>query len=265
MIFSEDVIAELNQSSRDVSHSVRQFLLQYPCLQLRSARATEFLNQGFLRRFMTLGRCIENIYRLLPPELEEVPSKETRKDAEISIQAFVFNAFGALDNLAWIWVEEANVRRPNGGELSRGQVGLSNRCRIVRASLSDATQRRLVEFDEWFDNLEEFRHSLAHRIPLYIPPFSVAQADEEQHRDYERRMHTALIAENFEENERLRELQAALERFHPLMTHSIGENAPTVVFHAQIIADFNTIQELRDLIFAEIEALHNRQAAQPDV
>lgn len=31
-------------------------------------------------------------------------------------------------------------------------------------------QAYLAEHDAWFEYLEDYRHALAHRIPLYIPP-----------------------------------------------------------------------------------------------
>jgi hypothetical protein len=47
---------------------------------------------------------------LLAPDLEAIPEKTTVMDATASIQTFVMNAFGCLENLAWIWVLEKNVR-----------------------------------------------------------------------------------------------------------------------------------------------------------
>jgi hypothetical protein len=264
MPFTANQINELHQSARGISRAVREILLAYPRLPLRSERAIEFMNHGFLRRFMTLDRCVQNIFRLLPPELEAVPDSETRKDAEISIQAFVFNAFGALDNLAWIWVEEAGIRKPNGNALSKHQIGLHNRCDVVRASLSDAARASLEGFDAWFENLEDFRHSLAHRIPLYIPPFGISEDDEPQYTEFERLKNAALAEMNPDEYVRLDALQAQLSKFQPIMTHSLGENASKIVFHAQIIADFNTVEAIRAVMFSEIEAYHNRVPAEPN-
>jgi hypothetical protein len=41
---------------------------------------------------------------LLPPAQEKIPERDVVVDAAIAIQAFTMNAFGCLDNIAWILV-----------------------------------------------------------------------------------------------------------------------------------------------------------------
>ena len=65
-----------------------------------------------------------NVFTLLPPEWVDIPSSEERHDAEIHVQAFLFNTFAAIYNLAWIWVSEKNIRKPDGSELAHRHVGL---------------------------------------------------------------------------------------------------------------------------------------------
>ena len=45
-------------------------------------------------------------------------------DAATAIQAFTMNAFGCLDNIAWIWVYEKDIKSGDGTELQRKNVGL---------------------------------------------------------------------------------------------------------------------------------------------
>jgi len=51
---------------------------------------------------------------------------------------------------------------------------------------------------------------------------------------------------------RLKEKKKLITRFVPLYTHSFDENAPFVVFHAQLIADFNTVDELGHRMLEEL-------------
>src|SRR5712671_1522714 len=88
----------------------------------------------------------------------------------ICIQAFTFNAFACLDNLAWIWVCEKKLTTEQGDPIPAGKVGLGKKCKLVRRSLPADIRKYLKSLDAWFDHLENFRHALAHRIPLYIPP-----------------------------------------------------------------------------------------------
>ena len=53
-----------------------------------------------------MHHCIERVFEILPPEQDERPSDRILFGATVFIQSFVMNIFGALDNLAWIWVSE---------------------------------------------------------------------------------------------------------------------------------------------------------------
>jgi hypothetical protein len=57
-----------------------------------------------LRRFNTMHHCIERVFEILPPEQDKRPADAVLLDTAVYIQSFIMNVFGALDNLAWIWV-----------------------------------------------------------------------------------------------------------------------------------------------------------------
>jgi len=209
-----------------------------------SAAAKEYAHHGVARRVYTLARCIAQIYRHLPPELEEAPDRDIRTDITIFLQAFVFNAFGVLDNLAFVWVNEKNIMGRNGRPLPNGRIGLSADKDQVRQSFSAAMQTYLQQRDPWFNYLEGFRHSLGHRIPLYIPPHTVDPADVPRYQALEADMHEALRNSDVRTYERLKAEQAALTRFRPWMKHSLTDPTPPVLFHSQVLADFATIEEI---------------------
>ena len=48
-------------------------------------------------------------------------------DAAIAIQAFTMNAFGCLDNIAWILVYEKDIKNSDGTELNPKDVGASEK------------------------------------------------------------------------------------------------------------------------------------------
>jgi hypothetical protein len=80
----------------------------------------------------------------------------------MAIQAFVMNCFGCLDNLAWIWVLEKDVKGKGGRELQPTDVGLGKK--YVLNSFSRQFRDYLDRRRDWFANLIGFRDSLAHRI-----------------------------------------------------------------------------------------------------
>jgi hypothetical protein len=73
------------------------------------------------------------------------------------------------------------------------------------------------------------------------------------YRDLENRKTDALARGRPEDYDRLSAEQDALGVFRPIMTHSFEERARHVVFHAQLLADFNTIEELGWKMLEELD------------
>jgi hypothetical protein len=102
-------------------------------------------------------------------------------DATIALQAFVLNIVGCIDNLAWVWVCEKPVSAKNGADLEPRAVGLWKKHTQVRDSLSSGFREFLETREPWFEHTRGFRDSLAHRIPLYIPPYGVRHSRLDEH------------------------------------------------------------------------------------
>lgn len=253
MFFSDEQIQQLwdGYQAAHINHQqlLRDFVLVQP---FRTEKANEFINHGFSRRAFTLVRCIDNIYENCPPNQRDLLPSDKRKDIEINLQAFLFNVFGCLDNLAWTWVAERAVNRQDGSALPNSHVGLRPTNSTVRDSLPENIQQRLFEMNDWFKYLEDFRHALAHRIPLYIPPYGVVEGQAELHRRLEIDRENALREERQNDYEEIERQLAELRFFYPVFTHSFSERALRVVFHSQIIADFNTVHEIANLILNEL-------------
>jgi hypothetical protein len=207
-------------------------------------RAKEFAEHGVSRRLMTMTHCIEKVFNALPPEREGLPSKDELSEAVVNIQAFIFNTFASLDNLAWIWVCEKKLTTDRGEPVAPAYVGLGKKCRIVRRSLPPDLRAYLKSLNPWFDHLESFRHALAHRIPLYIPPCVITEADLPAYRQLERQKERARRRGNHNRYDQLDAAQKALTKFQPEMLHSAADNSKRIVFHPQLLSDFKTVCEL---------------------
>lgn len=215
------------------------------------AVAREMMQHGFSRRVADLKHGLERVFEILPPEAKEA-ARGDLQDATAFLQSFVINTFGAIDNLAWVWaLEFCSVNR---GKLpDRGRIGLRPVNTTVRGSLSNATQNYLKGTDDWFGYLEEYRHALAHRIPLYIPPKTFNDADSAEFK----RLEDDMLAVGWSW-ERWHEVQAAqgkLGVFHPVMMHSYGEGARPVWFHGQMICDFATVIEIAEHVVRDLQGL----------
>jgi hypothetical protein len=221
MYYSEQSLAELQRGFDDIPSKYTALLFAFNDRSYTAARAREFAMHGFIRRLATLRRCIGLVFTLLPPASSDIPSETATEEATIAVQAFLFNVYGCMDNLAWTWVEERGLRTTNGKPLSRAQVGLKPKCELVWQSFTAAFRAYLESMGDWFAHLEEYRHALAHRVPLYIPPFAVSPADQSAYQALEEQIHTAVF--NRSGSNAIRELkkhQKALTFFaHGWFTH----------------------------------------------
>jgi len=216
------------------------------------ASAREMMEHGVSRRIATLKHCLERTFETLPPEAGQ-PSRGELLDATAFLQTFFINAFGATDNLAWVWVKETGVTDRRGRPLARSEVGLTPRHVALRESLSETTRAYLAAADEWFGYLQDYRHALAHRIPLYIPPTMVTPEEVEEFKRFESEM----MAEGFDPErwQRVLAAQGALGRFEPVMMHSYGEGAQPMWFHGQMICDFATVIEIAEHVLGDLQAI----------
>jgi hypothetical protein len=244
--FTAEALEQMDREYSQVRVRYEDLLRRYLSHEYKSDLALANASQGFLRRASSLARAIELVFKALPPgrDIEDIPEREEVVDATIAIQSSVFNTFGCLDNLAWIWVYE------KGMKIQPTDVGLWRKH--VRSSFSVEFRAYLEGHRNWFDAMKELRDSLAHRIPLYIPPYTVIQSHADEHNRLERAANEALRRLDLDEHDRLESEQKKLGRFRPLIGHSLdGSNA--VVFHPQLLANFNTVYELGQKMLEELD------------
>ena len=80
-----------------------------------------------------MTRCIEKVFEVLAPDCQDMPDSDVIHDVTVHLQAFVFNTYGCLDNLAYIWVLEKNVKEENDRPIRREWVGLGSKNKAVPA------------------------------------------------------------------------------------------------------------------------------------
>src|SRR5712691_6588941 len=164
--YTAEQLAQLQEGYYSVNPAYERLLGEYLSLALANEAAYEFVRHGFVRRLGTLKRCIENVYSVYLPERCDKPARNECLDLAINLQSFIFNVFGCIDNLAWVWVKEKDILDKRGRPLRSQRVGLRSGCVVVHETLSPELQKYLVSREQWFEYLEDYRHALAHRIPL---------------------------------------------------------------------------------------------------
>lgn len=253
MFFSAEQIRGLVTGLAEVKPKLATLQERIVIRPFRAALAREHADHGLARRLGVMARCIERTFELLPPDLDEIPDTERTLDAAINIQAFVMSSFGCCENIAWIWVSERDVRLPTGAPLLPKQIGLGPGYPKVRDALTPRFRDYLDQRAGWFNQLKDYRDALAHRIPLYIPPYMVDPRDADHFDALGCEAVEALRAHDFDGYERLTDEKMGLARFRPVMAHSLTAQANVVIFHYQLLSDFGTIGEMAGVLLDELD------------
>ena len=257
--YGPDAIDQVNYKLAEIESKHDRILLTFSQLRLKSEEAREFSQHGFMRRLGTLRRAIRNVFNLIPLDQVQVPDRPTLQDAQINIQAFFANVYGSIDNLAWIWIHERGV------VVRRNRVGLRSHNIEVRSTFSVDFQAYLKSLDDWIEYIIEYRDALAHRIPVYIPPGGVPEANIPACNDLGRQMTEALyVREDGFLYERLAAKQEKLLVWQPLISHSVKETTNPYRFHIQMLADFITVEEIAYKVLEELMALRRCPTSDED-
>jgi len=251
MSFSLEQIAELEAGREEINvkfQQVRQRLILTP---FSTALAREHTDHGLARRLGILAHCINRVSELLPPAQIDIPDSQQIADATVYIQAFVLNTFGCCENLAWMWVSERGVMNSNGQPLPEKRIGLGPGYRQLRASFPLGFRTYLETFDGWFAHLKDFRDALAHRIPLYIPPYCIDTERGAEFQTLEAQASAALMQGDLDAYQRICAERDSLRHFKPIMVHSLADPRP-VIFHYQLQADFNTIVDITEHLLTDL-------------
>ncbi len=257
MLYSPESMAEMQERSSYWRRRGAELGEKFLFRTYRDSRSSVLASQGLGRRLDTLVRCVESVFRIIPPDASE-PTRDDMHDAEIYLQAFLINLYGAQDNLARIWVWESGLKKPNGGELPSSFMGLDPGKEMIRNSLSATANAALSKLDGWFGYVENYRHALAHRIPLYIPPRQLQPDEFIQYQVLDSMAQTASANHDYDGWTYLTGEKNNLGTFEPLMVHSYGDiddGGPPVKFHAQVLIDLATIVEIGEVIFDELAQL----------
>lgn len=215
-------------------------------------RASEFARTGFGRRLGYLEHAMKRMHTVYPPNCHD-PSRDQVRDAELILQAFVMNVFGAIDNLGWVWALERRVTGAKGQPLFPAEICfVGPRSGRLLGSLTPPVIAVLEDAAEWFVQLGAYRHGVAHQVPIYIPRLystDDARADEE----LGRAINQAISARDIQTMLPLMSKRHALGSYGAYMALN-GEKRP-MLLHPQMICDLATVVLLGETIMAELAAM----------
>lgn len=216
----------------------------------RSARARRFLLNGVARRIRMLRHCLTRVFEKFPPDRRTKVEQEDLWDVTVCLQAFVMHVAGILDNWAWALVEEQGV----GTAIRREAIGLfkpTTQRHLARPVVEYLNSQPILRWNA--DYQKNYRDALAHRIPLYIPPFELTDVEAQRHQEIDAEIGRRVRAHEFDNLEALYSEQDALGRPSFRFVHSFGEHDsdPPMLLHPQMLADAATIADICELLVRE--------------
>lgn len=207
---------------------------------LKTDKAKEYLTHGVMRRMGIMMRSIENVFTIFPIERIKLLSMDELRDVDINLHAFCINIFGFLDNLAWVLIHE---KQP-AAKIDKTTVGLYKKK--TQEYLTEEFRRYLnsERTKKWHaEYLKNYRDALSHRIPLYVPPKTLTPEQASQVEQIGNKIADCYKSCDLDMIEKLRKEQDSIGDVCFLVSHAFSESK-SIVLHAQLIADFNTIEEI---------------------
>ena len=164
---------------------------------------------------------------------------------EVSTQAIIVHTFGCLDDLAWIYKEENKI------QINKLQVSLFHKK--LQKYIDNEHFVKFLQNEKiknWYENTcKANRDAIAHRIPVYIPPAQILPENQNRYDEIEKMLETE---QEIEKREELHNEQDSLSMICPIYRHSIGENAPMLYLHQQLVDDARTVIDIADLFFKSL-------------
>lgn len=254
---NELLYADYNRLRREIERLLLQLASQNRDFEDNTVRDHFFYGAG--RRLRGLRKATENIYNLFPLETTQPLSEDVLMDVQINLHAFVINLYGIFENWAIAFTARHGLEQVVTNPMHRSFFR-----RELRSHLPDTLHSYVTSeaFTTWRDKyLKNYRHSLAHRIPLYIPPAWFTEEEGVRYNELEEEKFELLLGwDGSSEVDNVLERVKAIEgqqenigRPCPTFTHSFIENdeVEQVYLHPQLLSDLGVVVEFGQLYLQE--------------
>ena len=257
MSYSAELASKLDTDFLEVRAELDASLLAFvraghsaPNQQVR-----EYLLQGVGRRLGVLRECIAAVFERFEPARNAPLSQVELYEVQINLHAFVINLAGLFDNLAWAFVLRHSLLETVGGRKRVGMFHPSTQKVLPAVLRTYVTSSTMVAWHGEY--LTAYRDSLAHRIPLYIPPATFTEQDQERYVELDKQERACILAREWEQLEQVRSDKQRLGKACPMFVILIGddsESKPNYI-HPQMLCDAKTVLEFCPLFLEHWHAV----------
>lgn len=137
------------------------------------------LMEGLGRRLDMLKHCLF-VYKRLPASGGRSLPDHAIIELNSTINSTYLNFTGALDNAAWAMAYELGLKHPLSENDPKHRKFITLFGDIFLGSVGEQEPNialELEQFKKWGKELKQYRDPAAHRIPMYVPPGAILQAD----------------------------------------------------------------------------------------
>lgn len=257
MPFSPEKVIELTEAFDERTDKLRRIkgacVMEYRVTDGDKVR--EYLHHGVSRRFGILWYAITNVFQDFPVATTEKLDRDALMRVQINLQAFFINAIGVFDNFAWCYIYLHKLEGRIGGPQNVDMFKSKMQALLPPALKSYLTSAQTKNWYE--DYFKAYRDALAHRIPLYIPPYTYTPDEKDRAEELQTRRNKAIEDHDFALVDALGIEREGLGSPSFFFAQSFTEKPP-LILHPQMLVDAETVVEFGNL-FLE----HWREGPQP--
>jgi hypothetical protein len=199
---------------QELSHFTEKVLLT--AAKLTNGKAQQYLRYGVGRRTQMILVAYCGIFDTIAPDRKEPLPLNEMAAVSRDLNIIYINIRGALDNYAWCICHEREMSKTF--KWVETQVGLFYRLFRNDAHLANL-KSVLEEHSDWNDDLKSRRDPSAHRMPLYVPPAILNEAEAARHEAIWKERQEAIQKGEYERDTELANEQHRLGTFRPQFLH----------------------------------------------
>lgn len=251
MAFDAQQMEELKYARQDVCERLEK--LKRLCVvngrDQPNLRVREYLLQGAGRRAGVLKRTLENIFQVLPPDIDRIADPNAIADAQINLHSFLLNLYGIFDNWAWAYLFKHNLLSQFK---ARTEIGMFKPQVLARLPNELKDYLSSESMTTWYnDYLKQYRDALAHRIPVYIPPSVFSEEESTRYVKLEEEKLEALRSQQWLRIDEIYREQDSLGGPCLVFLHSLSseEKSAPIQIHPQLVADARAVADFGEIFF----------------
>ena len=225
---------------------------------IKSERALCYFVYGLSRRLQMIIENVRFFQETIQQNRKEPLSIDETTKASIHLNSLYVQLYGALDNIAWMFVYEKDIYDEDNIEQTnrKREVGLFNRSFLKNIGEINPILNEYREYlkikKKWYLKMSELRAPSTHRMPLYVIPSVLNNAEGEQYLLFQN-LHASEVKKlNFDDAGKHLDQIQSLGEFSPYFAHDPNDQ-PLPIYEV-ITMDCDNFVQILNESYSVIEA-----------